>query len=140
MAELDGPGAVEFGGLVQGLIDVRQGRQVQDHVVGQALPQGDDHGAEEDQPLIRQEWNRVEAPRRQQVIDGAALVEKVAPGQGDDDQRGDGRQVVEGAEEADAGHVRLDEEGQQQRQEHHEWDDAHRVDEGVRQRLPELGV
>ena len=103
----DRASTVDFGGLIQGLVHVRQGRQIQDHVVGQALPQGDDHGTKQDEPLIRQERDRVESPRGQQVIDRAALIQEVAPGQGDDDQRGDRGQVVQCAEEADAGDMRL---------------------------------
>ena len=136
----NGTRAVQLGSLIQGFIDVGQGRQVQNHVVGQPLPQRDEHGTEQDEPLIRQEGDRFHPPRGQQVVDRTPLIEEVAPRQRDDDQRGDGRQVVERTEETDAGNVRLDQESQQEGQQNHERDDAQSIDERIPQGLPELGV
>ncbi len=134
--------AVDGGGLVQLPADVGQRRQVDDHVVAEALPGGQGDRAEQQQPAVGEEGDRRvgEAGLPQHAVDQPPVVQGPAPDQGDHDGGGDDGGVEGGAEEGDAGQSALDQQGQQQRQHGEQWQADQEVDHGVEQGVGQLFV
>lgn len=135
-------GPVDRGRLVEGGGDVPEGREVEDHVVAQALPHGHEHRGEQQHRAVGEEGDGLgdEAQFQEDRVDEAVAAQQPLPDQADHHRRGDHRGVEGGAEEADARDLRLHEDREGQREQHQAGDDDQEVEHAVAGRDPEVRV